>query len=227
MRKLWAMVVMATAVLGGGALSPAYSQNYGGVVSASIGGATASTETYKIGPQDTIEVDVFQIPDLSKTAQVDVAGNIRLALVGEVRAAGRTPAELSRLIETELKNTYVKDPRVTVTVKESSSRRVTIDGAVIQPGIYPLSGPTTLLQAVALARGPDPREANLRKVAIFRNVAGQRQATFFDLSAIRSGKSPDPQVYPDDVVVVETSRGKSLLRDLAGALPFFSLLSPF
>ena len=95
---------------------------------------------------------------------------------------------------------------------------------VVSPGIYPLTGPTTLLQAVALAKGPDPREANLRKVAIFRNEEGGRRATLHDLSAIRAGKQVDPLVQPDDVIVVETSRGRSLLRDITGALPLFSIL---
>jgi len=193
----------------------------------SAGQPTVGSTAYKIGAQDTVEIDVFQIPDLSKTTQVDAAGNVRLPLLGDVQAAGRTPSELAAFVQTELARTYVKDPKVSVTVKESSSRRVTVDGAVVQPGIYALSGPTTLLQAVALARGPDPREANLKKVAIFRQISGQRQAAVFDLSAIRSGAVADPQVYPDDVVVVEASRGRSFLRDLSGALPILSIFRPF
>lgn len=229
MRKLWAMFALAAIVMGGGAIGPAYAANVTapGAAPLAASGFDLNSGGYKIGAQDTIEVDVFQIPDLSKTGQVDVAGNIRLPLVGAVQAAGRTPAELSDLIETKLQNTYVKDPRVSVTVKESSSRRVTVDGAVVQPGIYPLAGPTTLMQAVALARGPDPRAANIRKVSIFRDVGGQRQATVFNLDAIRSGEAPDPQVYPNDIVVVDTSRGRALLRDLSGALPFFSIFTPF
>lgn len=232
MRKLWAAMGLAAAVLVGGAGHAFAADVRDAKMVKNLPPPTGATlrlddEAYKIGSQDTIEIDVFQIPDLSKTTQVDAAGNVRLPLLGEVKAAGRTPGELAGFVQSQLKNSYVKDPRVTVTVKESSSRRVTVDGAVVQPGIYPLNGPTTLLQAVALARGPDPREANLKKVAIFRNIGGERQAAVYDLSSIRSGKAPDPQVYPDDVVVVETSRGRSFLRDISGAVPFLSIFRPY
>jgi polysaccharide export outer membrane protein len=120
----------------------------------------------------------------------------------------------------------VKDPLVTVTVRESSSQKVTIDGAVVQPGIYPIAGNTTLMQAVALARGPDTI-ANTREVAIFRNTGAQRTAAVFDLSAIRSGKAVDPPVYANDVIVVETSGGRRFLRDLGNVVPFISLFRPY
>lgn len=179
---------------------------------------------YKIGPQDTLVVDVFQVPDLSKTVQVETSGTILMPLIGQVMATGRTPKELSEDIATQLSKDYVKDPLVTVTVKESSSQKVTIDGAVVQPGIYPIAGNTTLMQAVALAKGPDPSLANTRQVAIFRNSGAQRTAAVFDLSAIRSGKAVDPPVYANDVIVVETSGGRRFLRDL---VPFIPLLRPF
>jgi len=182
---------------------------------------------YKIGPQDTLVVDVFQVPDLSKTVQVETSGTILLPLIGQVAATGRTPKELSDEIAAQLGKDYVKDPLVTVTVKESSSQKVTIDGAVVQPGIYPIAGNTTLMQAVALAKGPDPSLANTRQVAIFRNAGAQRTAAVFDLSAIRSGKAADPPVYANDVIVVETSGGRRFLRDLGNVVPFFALFRPY
>lgn len=182
---------------------------------------------YRIGALDMINVEVFQIPDLTKELQVDQGGTILLPLIGSVQAAGRTPTELSSFIERELEREYVKDAQVTVTVKNSSSQRVTIDGAVIKPGMYPLTGPTTLLQAVALAEGPDTRLANTRKVAIFRTVGGQRQHALFDLNAIRQGKAADPQVYADDVIVVETSGARSLLRDIGGLTSVFNIFRPW
>lgn len=223
MRKLAAVTAFAVALLAGG-VGPATAADASLAMQSVTTTQTFNPDTYKIGPQDQIEVDVFQVPDLSKTVEVNMDGNVLLPLIGEVKAAGYTPSEFSKALEAQLRATYVKDPRVTVSVKESSSRRVTVDGAVIQPGIYPLTGPTTLMQAVALARGPDPREANLRKVAIFRMDGAERRATLYDLSAIRSGKQPDPQVLPDDVIVVENSKGRSLLRDMSGVLPFLSIL---
>jgi len=182
---------------------------------------------YRIGPQDTLIVDVFQVEDLSKTVQVETNGTILLPLIGQVMATGRTPKQLSDDIAEQLGKSYVKDPLVTVTVKESSSQKVTIDGAVVQPGIYPIAGNTTLMQAVALAKGPDPNLANTKEVAIFRNNGAQRTAAVFDLSAIRAGKAVDPPVYANDVIVVETSGGRRFLHDLGNVVPFVSLFRPF
>jgi protein involved in polysaccharide export with SLBB domain len=78
---------------------------------------------YKIGPQDVLNIDVFQVPDLTKTIQVDSSGMILMPLIGPVKAQGRTTAELSNDLSTALANSYVKDPLVTVTVKESQSQR--------------------------------------------------------------------------------------------------------
>lgn len=193
----------------------------------SVAATSASPTDYRIGPQDTLEINVFQVKDLTGPAQVDSAGNILMPLIGSVPAAGKTPRELSQYLEAELGRKYLKDPRVTVTVKDATSLRVTIDGAVVQPGIYPLSGPTTLLQAVALAKGPDSRVANIKKVAVFRDVGGQRTTKLYDLSRIRSGAAPDPQIVGNDVVVVETSGAKSFLRDFGGSLGFLSIFRPY
>ncbi len=182
---------------------------------------------YKIGPQDTLVVDVFQVPDLSRTVQVDGKGLILLPLIGQISAGGQTPQQVADAISAELGKTYMKDPQITVTVKESASQKVTIDGAVVQPGIYPIAGNTTLVQAIALARGPDTTLADITQVAIFRSAGQQRTAAMFDLKAIRAGKMADPQVYANDVIVVETSGTRRFLRDLANLSGFLGLFRPY
>jgi polysaccharide export outer membrane protein len=179
---------------------------------------------YRIGAQDKVEVNVFGIDDLKREVQVDSGGKILLPLIGQVQAGGRTPAELSNDIADALKAKYMKDPQVIVTVREAQSQKVTVDGAVMQPGQYPLAGPTTLMQAVSLARGPDPKLANVKRVAIFRTVGGQRRSAFYDLAAIRSGKSEDPAVYGNDIVVVDTSGGKSFMQNFQGGFGLLGML---
>ncbi|HEY8572375.1 polysaccharide biosynthesis/export family protein [Phenylobacterium sp.] len=179
---------------------------------------------YRIGAQDQLEINVFGIEELKRTVQVDSGGKILLPLVGSVQAGGRTPDELSADLVTALKKKYMKDPQVIVTVKEAQSQRVTVDGAVLQPGVYPLTGPTTLLQAVSLARGPDPKLANVKKVAIFRQVGGKREHAFYDLTAIRSGKAEDPVVYGSDIVVVDTSGAKSFFSNFQGGFGLLGML---
>ena len=190
----------------------------------SISKASATTADYRIGPQDTLDINVSQVPELSRTIQVDTSGKVLLPMVGQIAAAGRTPAELSDDIAAALKARYMKDPQVTVSVKEAQSQRVTIDGAVNAPGVYPLTGPTTLIQAVSLAKGPDPKLANVKRVAVFRNVGGQRRSAFYDLSQIRNGKAEDPQVYGNDIIVVDTSGGKSFLQNFQGVSGLVGML---
>jgi polysaccharide export outer membrane protein len=179
---------------------------------------------YRIGPQDMLDINVSQLPDMTKTFQVDASGHVLLPLLGEVQAIGRTPAELSDDIATGLKKKYMKDPQVVVAIKDAQSQRVTVDGAVNSPGIYPLTGPTTLLQAVSLAKGPDPHFANVKKVAVFRTVGGQRRSAFYDLTQIRSGRVEDPQVYGNDIVVVDTSQGKSFFQNFSGGFGLLGML---
>ncbi|MGE5566529.1 MAG: polysaccharide biosynthesis/export family protein [Parcubacteria group bacterium] len=179
---------------------------------------------YRIGPQDKLDISVFQVPDLTRSVEVDASGKVLLPLIGELQASGRTPDELSKAIAGALKNGYVNDPRVTVAVTQSPSQSVTIDGAVREPGVYPIAGDTTLLQAVALAKGPDSRLANLRRVAIYRTVGGTRQMAIFDLAAIRDGKAEDPPVFGRDVIVVDQSGAKSLLQTLGSSVPLLRLM---
>ena len=173
---------------------------------------------YRIGPSDMLDINVSQVAELSKPVQVDTAGNILLPLIGEVRASGRTPAELSEDIATALKKRYMKDPQVVVSLKEAQGQKITVDGAVQQPGMYSLNGPTTLMQAVSMAKGADPKFANIKRVAIFRTINGERRSAFYDLSQIRTGKATDPRVYGNDIVIVDESGSKSFFNNFSGGL---------
>jgi polysaccharide biosynthesis/export protein len=190
--------------------------------------AATPTVDYKIGPNDTLDITVFQVPDLTRTVQVDTGGNIMLPLVGKVSVIGRTANELSDSLKAQLEKSYMKNALVTVTVKEMTTHRVTVDGAVNQPGVYPLAGPTSLMQAVALARGPDTHVANLKRVVVFRGSdTGTRVATVYNLQDIRSGKAPDPEVHADDIVVVDSSGVRSFVRDFSNAFPLITWLRPY
>lgn len=179
----------------------------------------AEKGAYSIGPTDLLKLTVFQVPDLSfDEIRVDSAGELQLPIVGPIQAAGKTPHELSREIETVLGARYLRSPSVSITVIEAASQKVTVDGAVTKAGVYVMRGRTTLLQAVAMAEGPS-RTADLSKVAVFRNEGGQRMVALFDLEAIRSGQAVDPALQGDDIVVVDTSRLNAAIRATVEALP--------
>lgn len=182
---------------------------------------------YRIGVGDKLNIRVFQVPDLSfEDLVIDSSGDIQMPLIGSVRGAGLTSSELSAEIAQRLAAQYLRNPQVTVTVTEAASQKITVDGAVTKPGVYVMRGSTTLLQAVAMAEGPTA-VADLTKVAVFRTIDGQRSVALFDLQAIRQGRSPDPEVLGDDVLVVDTSRLSAARRDLVAALPALAIFRPY
>lgn len=186
------------------------------------GGAYTGVSEYRVGAQDLIEISVFQVPDLNRTVRVNSAGQISLPLIGSLQAGGLTIQELEKAIARKLEAAYLQNPQVSAFVKEYTSQRVTVEGSVAKPGIYPVVGRTTLLQAIAQAGGLDSL-ANLKGIVIFRQVGGKKMGAVFDLKAIRAGNAEDPQIYGDDVVVVDQSGSKSALRRILEALPVFNL----
>lgn len=187
--------------------------------------AVVGAEEYRVGPMDTLDVSVYQAPDVSRIVQVDAAGQIGMPIIGAVPVAGKTVNEIRDELTVRLKARYLRSPEVTVSVKEFASQKVTVDGSVGQPGVYPLIGKTTLVQAVAMARGLN-REANEKKVAIFRTVNSQRMVAVYDLNQIRTGKLADPQVFANDVVFVDRSGGKTMWRDVISAVPLIGMFVP-
>jgi polysaccharide export outer membrane protein len=183
-------------------------------------------EDYKIAPLDTLKISVFQVPDLSGDFEVDLTGNIAMPLIGNVKAVDRTATQLQADLVRRLGAKYLQKPDVSVGVKSSTRRSVTVDGSVRQPGMFPVNGPLTLMQAVAMARGTD-ENANPRRIAIFRQIGGQRMAAAFDLASIRRGEAEDPKVYSGDIIVVDGSSVKSLQREILQSLPILSIFRPF
>jgi polysaccharide export outer membrane protein len=180
------------------------------------------TRAYLIGPFDRLSIDVYGVPDLSKQVQADASGNIQLPLVGEVHASNQTTAQLAEAIETRLTR-FVRRPDVSVNVTESVSQVLTVDGQVMQPGLYPVVGKMSLMRAVALAKGTT-EFAKLDDVVIFRTVGGQRMAALYNLKQIRTGVYDDPEVFANDVVVVGDSPGRRLFKDILATTPL--LVSP-
>ncbi len=174
---------------------------------------------YLIGAFDKLTIDVFGIEELSKKeVQADASGRISFPLAGIIEAAGRTPADLEKIIETRLRARFVRNPQVTVNLKETVSQVITVDGNVREPGLYPVIGKMTLMRAVATAKGAS-ENAKLDDVVIFRTVKTQQMAAIYNLKAIRRGTYADPEVFANDVVVVGNSASQRFLKDALVALP--------
>lgn len=153
--------------------------------------------------------------------QVDSSGGISMPLVGTIDARGRTAKEVATAIEATLRGRYVRDPDVTVNIKSSVSQVVTIDGQVVEPGLYPVTNQMTLLRAIASAKGLS-EFARQDDVVILRTVDGHRMAGLYNIDAIRRGAYDDPAIYANDVVVVGDSPQRRLFRDLVSLAPLLA-----
>jgi len=182
--------------------------------------------TARIAPMDVLAITVFRAPELSAEYRVSLDGRIEFPLVGDMHASGLTGAEFDDALTRRLAETYFERPDVSVEIRSSTRRNVTVDGSVKRAGSFPVQGPMTLMHAVALAGGMT-EDANPRRVAIFRTIGGRRQAAAFDLASIRRGQDPDPAVYAGDVIVIDGSATSAAQRQLVTAIPLLSIFRPY
>ncbi len=185
----------------------------------------AENRDHRLGPSDLVTVSVYRAPDFSGDSRVDAAGNIMVPLIGLMPVQGMTTVELAAALRERLNGRYYVNPDVSVSLKESNSQRLAVDGSVNSPGVYPVVGRTTLMEAIARAGGT-ATGANLRRIVIFRQVNGQRMAAAFDLQAIREAQMEDPVVFASDIIVVDGNQTRQALRDIISTLPILALFRP-
>ena len=173
--------------------------------------------TYKISPNDVIEVTVFRVPELSgKTRRVDQNGRISLPSGGNMTVAKLTEQQLEQKIKQKLSQSYLQNPEVSVYVKEQTSREVTVGGRVKRAGVFPLKSAVTVSQAVAMAGGLTEL-ADPTRVVLFRpKHNGQFKAYHINLKAVRSGQMRDPYISGKDQVIVHESGSRVWLQRVTG-----------
>jgi polysaccharide export outer membrane protein len=191
-----------------------------------IESVTATPAQQRIGPLDKLRITVFQVEDMSGEFTVDASGNIDFPLLGSVAAQGLLPNELGQRLAQRLGERYLRSPSVTVSMLEQAQQTITVDGSVRQPGVVPIRGSTTLMRAVALARGTTD-DANTERVIVFRTINGERMAAAFDLKAIRRAQADDPAIYGNDIIVVDGSRTRGIWRDILGVIPIIGVFAPY
>ena len=191
----------------------------------SASGAYKGATDYRVGAQDLLAISVFGVQELSKEVRVNSNGQISLPLIGGVMAGGNTIPELEAELARKYSEGYLQKPQVSVFVKEFASQRVTLEGAIAKPGIYPITGKTTLLQAIALAGGIDDKTADLGGIVLMRQVSGKRMAAAYDLRQVRKGVVDDPLIYGDDIIVVEQSASKTALRRFIESVPVLGIFN--
>jgi polysaccharide export outer membrane protein len=135
---------------------------------------------YILGPEDVINIDVFNVPELSKTARVANDGMISLPLIGRVQAAGLTPEQLRQDLAEKWGENYLQDPQVTVFVNEFRAKPVSVIGAVEKPGLYTLTGRRTVIEMLSMAGGFGKKGTS----AAGRTVLITRKSGFKDLQPV-------------------------------------------
>ena len=174
-----------------------------------------------ISPQDTLDINVFKVPDLSaKALKVESNGAISLPLIGSVKIAGLNIAQAEQLITQKLSQ-YMQAPKVSVIRTDSAiSKRVTVEGEVKTPGVFPIKGNLSFLQAIAMAQGLTEM-ADSRSVLFFRD--GVQHNVSLDL--VRTGKIADPVLRGDDRIVVLKDAAKVREKKVIDYLP--AVMAPF
>lgn len=183
----------------------------------------ASDRPYRVGPFDKLTIDVFGSADLSnREVQVDASGRITFPLIGTIEVAGKTPGEIGDTMASLFRGRFIKNPQVTVNLKEIVSQTVTIGGEVKKPGVYPIVGRMTLMTAIASAEGWTDI-SNKGNVVVFRTVGKTEFAAVYNVKAIERGTYSDPEIFANDIVMVGESQSRKIWKDFLGASP---LLAP-
>ncbi|SRR5216683_2726956 len=162
----------------------------------------AALPDYRIGIDDVLDVAVWNVAELQKTVPVRPDGKISLPLVNDVLAAGLTPMELRDQLAKKFA-AYVHSPDVSVVVRDIRSLKISVLGEVKTPGRFDLKGPSTVLDALALAGG-FTEFASRRKITVLRAAGGTAQRIYFDYDAAvsKGGKRTNMALQPGDIVVV-------------------------
>lgn len=167
-----------------------------------IAGA-AHDNSYVIGVDDVLAINVWKEPEVSKTVPVRSDGKISLPLAGEVQASGQTPLQLEQALTGKLKN-YISEPVVTVIVERINSQKFNILGMVAKPGSFPLASASTVLDAIALAGGFRDFAKQKSIYVLRKNADGTESRIAFDYKKVIKGKNvaQNIKLQPGDTIVV-------------------------
>jgi polysaccharide export outer membrane protein len=198
------IIQVGIVVIAIGLMTGAYAQQQsGGAASLPIVQVAYGDSEFRLGPDDVIEVSVYQEKELSATVPVRPDGKISIPLIGEMPASGKTATELQREISLRYAK-FISEPAVTVVVKEVNSPKVSVLGEVKNPGMYKIKDRATVLDAIAMAGGTT-EYAKRDKVTLIRvNAAGETSRVKVNLDDQIKGRRGNPiYILPYDKIYVQ------------------------
>jgi protein involved in polysaccharide export with SLBB domain len=161
---------------------------------------------YRVGNSDELNFRFLYVPEFNTVATVRSDGRVSLPLIGEFQVDGLTLTELTAKVE-QLMSAHLRRPQVTVNVQGAASQRIFVGGEVTRPGVQPLLGPLTVLQAVTVAEGLKDTAQPRQTIILRRGPAGSRTVLTVDLDSLMNGQdlSQDMPLQASDVVIVPRS----------------------
>ena len=162
----------------------------------------ASEAADRVGVDDTFDVRVYGEAELTGTFRVATDGTVDYPLAGRISIVGLRTGEIQQLLVAKLKDRYLKDPQVVVTIKDRNSQKISVLGQVAKPGQVAYYPNMTIVDAIANAGGFTGIAAK-NSVNLRREVGGNIQTRIYPVADISEGRSPNVMVLPGDVLVVD------------------------
>jgi protein involved in polysaccharide export with SLBB domain len=156
----------------------------------------------RIGVDDTFDVRVYGETELSGMFRVATDGTVDFPLAGRIQVAGLRTGEVQELLVSRLKDRYLKEPQVVVTIKDRNSQKISVLGQVSKPGQVGYYPNMTIVDAIASAGGFTGIAAK-NSVNLRRETAGKIEMHIYPVADISEGRSPNVMVLPGDVLVVD------------------------
>lgn len=178
-------------------------------------------DTFKVG--DIADVSVYQVESLNGTYSVDREGFIDFPLIGDVQVAGVSTRQLQKELEARYGNGLVRNPNVTVKIEQLKLGKLVVDGAVNDPGVFEVFEIISIAEAIAMAGGITI-DADKDDVYLVRGVDGEQKILRVDLNAIRKQGQVGPDVYPDDIIYVQSSSFRLAYTEFLRTIPLLSAL---
>jgi polysaccharide export outer membrane protein len=198
-RAIVVALALALAVTGVQAQAPAPVDKPAPVTSAVPG---IDPSTYKVGPEDVLDISVWKEEGLKKEVLVRPDGGLSYPLIGEVQAAGKSVLELRDEIAKRLEK-FIPDPAVSVAILKIGSQRIYVVGKVQKPGEFPVGRYVDVLQALSMAGGLTPF-ADANAIRVMRREGTNQVALPFEYNRVVRGDKVEQniQLRAGDVVVV-------------------------